>query len=52
MYCPGGDYGELWMTHEGYIVAKWLSERGIAAIKQIGVALILVISLRYCKYHW
>lgn len=28
---PGGGYRELWMTHEGYNVAKWLSERGIAA---------------------
>ena len=28
---PGGGYRELWMTHEGYNVAKWLSERGVAA---------------------
>src|SRR5688572_14853502 len=28
---PGGGYRELWMTHEGYNVAKWLSDRGIAA---------------------
>lgn len=28
---PGGAYRELWMTHEGYNIAKWLSERGIAA---------------------
>jgi acetyl esterase/lipase len=28
---PGGAYKELWMTHEGYNVAKWLNERGIAA---------------------
>ena len=28
---PGGGYRELWMTHEGYNVAKWLSEKGIAA---------------------
>jgi acetyl esterase/lipase len=28
---PGGGYKELWMTHEGYNVARWLSERGIAS---------------------
>lgn len=28
---PGGGHRELWITHEGYNVAKWLSERGIAA---------------------
>lgn len=28
---PGGGYRELWMTHEGYNVAKWLSEKGVAA---------------------
>jgi acetyl esterase/lipase len=28
---PGGAYRELWITHEGYRVAEWLSERGIAA---------------------
>jgi len=28
---PGGGHSELWMDHEGYNVAKFLSERGVAA---------------------
>ena len=28
---PGGGHRELWITHEGYNEAKWLSERGVAA---------------------
>lgn len=28
---PGGGHRELWMDHEGYSVARWLSEHGIAA---------------------
>lgn len=28
---PGGGHHELWMDHEGYNVARWLSERGVAA---------------------
>jgi acetyl esterase/lipase len=28
---PGGGHAELWMDHEGYAVAAWLSEHGIAA---------------------
>ena len=28
---PGGGHRELWITHEGYNEAKWLSDRGIAA---------------------
>ena len=28
---PGGGHRELWVDHEGYAVAKWLSERGVAA---------------------
>lgn len=28
---PGGGHRELWMDHEGYNVAKWLSEHGVAA---------------------
>jgi endo-1,4-beta-xylanase len=28
---PGGSYRELWIAHEGYRVAEWLSERGVAA---------------------
>jgi acetyl esterase/lipase len=28
---PGGGHRELWITHEGYNEAKWLSEHGIAA---------------------
>lgn len=27
---PGGGHRELWITHEGYNEAKWLSERGVA----------------------
>ncbi|MDH6311961.1 acetyl esterase/lipase [Parabacteroides sp. PFB2-10] len=30
--CPGGGYSGLAMQHEGYQVAAWLNERGIAAI--------------------
>jgi acetyl esterase/lipase len=28
---PGGGHAELWMDHEGYSVAKWLSGHGVAA---------------------
>ena len=28
---PGGGHRELWITHEGYRVAEWLSQHGIAA---------------------
>ncbi len=28
---PGGGHKELWMDHEGYSVAKWLSDHGVAA---------------------
>jgi endo-1,4-beta-xylanase len=28
---PGGGHSSLWMDHEGYNVAKYLSERGVAA---------------------
>ena len=28
---PGGGFRELWVKHEGENVAKWLSERGVAA---------------------
>ncbi len=27
---PGGGHSELWVDHEGYNVAKWLSEHGVA----------------------
>jgi len=27
---PGGSHVELWVDHEGYDVAKWLSENGVA----------------------
>jgi acetyl esterase/lipase len=30
--CPGGGHRELWMDHEGYAVAAWLADHGIAAI--------------------
>lgn len=28
---PGGGHKELWMDHEGYNVAQWLSDHGVAA---------------------
>jgi acetyl esterase/lipase len=28
---PGGGHVELWMDHEGYNVARWLSDHGVAA---------------------
>ncbi len=28
---PGGGHRELWIDHEGYNPAKWLSEKGVAA---------------------
>jgi acetyl esterase/lipase len=28
---PGGGHRELWSTHEGHNLARWLSERGVAA---------------------
>jgi endo-1,4-beta-xylanase len=28
---PGGGHRELWMDHEGYSVAQWLGEHGVAA---------------------
>ena len=28
---PGGGHRELWMDHEGYRVARWLAEHGVAA---------------------
>jgi acetyl esterase/lipase len=27
---PGGGHNSLWMDHEGYNIAKWLSEHGVA----------------------
>jgi acetyl esterase/lipase len=29
---PGGGHAELWMDHEGYNVAEWLSQHGVAAL--------------------
>lgn len=29
--CPGGGHRELWMDHEGYSIARWLADHGIAA---------------------
>jgi acetyl esterase/lipase len=28
---PGGGHSEIWIDHEGYAVAEWLSNRGVAA---------------------
>jgi acetyl esterase/lipase len=30
--CPGGGYGALAFDHEGYAIARWLNENGIAGI--------------------
>jgi acetyl esterase/lipase len=32
LICPGGGYGGLAITYEGYDFAKWLNEQGIAAV--------------------
>jgi acetyl esterase/lipase len=32
LICPGGGYGVLAFNHEGYAIAKWLNENGIAGI--------------------
>ena len=32
LICPGGGHRELWMDHEGYNIAPWLAEQGVAAI--------------------
>jgi endo-1,4-beta-xylanase len=29
--CPGGGHRELWVDHEGFAVARWLADHGIAA---------------------
>jgi endo-1,4-beta-xylanase len=29
---PGGGHNSLWVDHEGYNVAKWLSDHGVAGI--------------------
>src|SRR5580692_9640880 len=33
---PGGGHRELWMDHEGYNVARWLSQDGVAAFVLYG----------------
>jgi acetyl esterase/lipase len=30
--CPGGGYGALAMDHEGYQIARWLNQNGVAGI--------------------
>jgi acetyl esterase/lipase len=32
LICPGGGYGFLAMDHEGFAIARWLNENGIAGI--------------------
>ena len=32
LICPGGGYAGLAIAHEGYAIAKWLNENGIAGI--------------------
>ncbi|MGA1977704.1 MAG: alpha/beta hydrolase, partial [Bacteroidales bacterium] len=32
LICPGGGYSRLSFNHEGYAVAEWLNENGIAGI--------------------
>jgi acetyl esterase/lipase len=39
---PGGGYGHLAVDHEGYQVADWLNENGIAGI---------IVRYRYTPYH-
>src|SRR5262245_1274054 len=29
--CPGGGHSKLWLGHEGYALAEWFRDRGIAA---------------------
>ena len=29
---PGGGHSELWVDHEGYNVAEWLSDHGVAGL--------------------
>jgi len=29
---PGGGHSELWMDHEGYNIARWLSEHGVTGV--------------------
>src|SRR5262245_48441590 len=29
---PGGGHNSLWVDHEGYNVAKWLSDHGVAGV--------------------
>lgn len=29
--CPGGGHRELWMDHEGYNIAHWFADHGVAA---------------------
>jgi acetyl esterase/lipase len=31
LVCPGGGHRELWLDHEGYNVAQWLADHGVAA---------------------
>jgi acetyl esterase/lipase len=32
LICPGGSYGVLAFSHEGYAIARWLNDNGIAGI--------------------
>src|SRR5512133_1719262 len=32
LICPGGGYGVLAFDHEGYAIARWLNDNGIAGI--------------------
>ncbi|HVU18592.1 MAG TPA: alpha/beta hydrolase [Candidatus Didemnitutus sp.] len=31
LICPGGGHRELWMDHEGFNVARWFADHGVAA---------------------
>jgi len=58
--CPGGGYGNLAVRHEGYQVAEWMAERGIATAVLFyrmpnGHNMIPLTDVqnafRYCRYH-
>lgn len=59
--CPGGGYTNLAMRHEGYWVAEWLNERGIAACILVyrmprgthhrAPIIDVQNAFRYCRHH-
>lgn len=58
--CPGGGYGNLAVRHEGYQVAEWMAERGIATAVLFyrmpnGHNMVPLTDVqnafRYCRHH-